>query len=236
MRFILFSFSLTLFAQTADFSKADALFVQRENNLTVIAEARALYEDILNNTANNADRLRAMNQLGRLAYYEGELLTPLEDTAKRMDIFARTQLQAEQAGSAYWKALSLALWCQSAGSVSAWWYLDDFKNLMQRALTEDQTTDGGGIFRLLAAVYVRSKDLESYGLYNPALALEWVEKAIILGPQYLSVYWIKAQVLKELGRADEAFLWLKTTLENFKSTPDFEPENKIIRKRMRDAF
>src|SRR3989338_7193050 len=177
-----------------------------------------------------------MNQLGKLAYYEGELLTPLEDDDKRKEIFAHTQVLAEKAGSAYWKALSLALWCQSAGSIAAWWYIDDFKEAAERALLEDQQTDGGGIYRLLAAVYVKSPELKRYGLYQPELALGYIEKALKISPEHLDAYFVKASVLKALGRLEEGKQLLKDILAKPLPVTELEPENKIVLKRMAEKL
>ncbi len=235
MRLILSSLLLVCVAHAADFSKADALFAQRENNLSVIHQARALYENILYHTGDRVEQLNAMDQLGRLAYYEGELLTPMEDKKTRMAIFTKTQEYAEAVGSAYWKALGLALWSQSAGMVAGWWYLDDFKAAFKRALVEDVHTDDGGIFRLLAALYVQSVVLEIYGLYNPRLALEYANRAVELGPQRADVYLLKAHVLKTLGRGDEAKQVLKNALEQFSSAADLGPENNIFLERIKAA-
>ncbi|MEI6806173.1 MAG: hypothetical protein WCK49_06660 [Myxococcaceae bacterium] len=233
MRLILCGLFLLSTAYAADFSKADALFAQRENNFDAIHQARALYQDVLYNDGDQTEQMRAMNQLGKLAYYEGELLTPMDDSSTRKSIFAQNQEYAEHVGSAYWKALSLALWCQSASSAEAWWYLDDFKAAANLAFENDVIVNDGGIFRLLAGVYIKSTELESYGLYDPKLALEYANKAIELGPNQLEAYWIKANVLRELKQPEAAKQLLENILETFHSTPELEPENKVISERIK---
>ena len=232
MRFVLGGFLLSLCAMAADFSKADELFEQREKNPKAIHQARAIYESILKSSHDSSDRVHAMNQLGKLALYEGELLLPEEDTEHRMTIFSQCQKNAETVGSAYWKALCLALWSQSAGRLSAWWYLDDFKAAMQRALIEDVYTDEGGIFRLLAIVYSKSKELEAYDLYDLNLALEYANKAIELAPNQVSAYFSKATVLKELGNSNEAKSFVQATLEIFEAKNNLEPEDKVFLSRL----
>lgn len=236
MRLILCGLFVITMAHAADFSKADGLFAQRENNPFAIHAAQALYEGVLYHSGDRVEQTHAMNQLGRLAYYEGELMTSMDDSTRRMAIFAKSQAYAEYAGSAYWKALSLALWSQSAGTAAAWWYMDDFKKVFKQALVQDVTTDNGGIFRLLGVLYAKSKDLQSYDLYDPDLALAYANKAMELGPQRLEAYLIRADAFKELGKIEAAEELLKNTIENFKSVPEFEPENKMIMERIKKAF
>lgn len=233
---ILYGLGLGFLVFTADFSKPDALFLQRENNPDAIAQAQALYETILNHSPDGIEGIRAMDQLGKLAYYEGELLTPLEASDKRKKIFAQTQALAEKAGSAYWKVLNLALWSKAAGPALAWWYIRDFKEAAQKALMQEPTTHGGGIYRLLAAVYVSSPVLGYYDLYQPQLALEYIEKALKIAPEHLECYFIKASVLKALGRIEEGKQLLKEQLASPLVFSELEPENKIILKRMAEKL
>lgn len=235
MHVIFYALLLSSFALAADFSKADALFAKRENNLEAIHEARSLYAQVLEHSENKADQIYAMNRLGRLAYYEGELLTPYEDTKNRMAIFSKCQAWAERVGSAYWKAFSLGLWSNSAGYAAAWWYLDDLKEAISRALIEDATTDDGGIFRILGVLYASMPDLAQYDLYDLNQAMTYANKALELGQNRLESYAVVAYVLHKLGKEETAREYLKMAVQNFKPNPEFEAENKIILERIKKA-
>ncbi|MBM4251981.1 MAG: hypothetical protein FJ146_08425 [Deltaproteobacteria bacterium] len=82
-----FGFSLAHSAVAADFATADRLFSQRENNRAVIAQARSEFLQLLDSANNVNDKIRAAEQLGRLALYEGEMLSPKSDFANRRAVF-----------------------------------------------------------------------------------------------------------------------------------------------------
>ena len=71
------------------FKQADALFAQRDHNLTAIAQAKSLYESIIDHSSSNIERSRALDQLGKLVYYEGDLLTETQNSARRQFLFSR---------------------------------------------------------------------------------------------------------------------------------------------------
>jgi hypothetical protein len=79
--------SLTQGSFAADFATADRLYAQRENNHEAIAQARAQYVQLLDSATNVNDKIRAAEQLGRLALYEGEMITAKSDSAGRRAIF-----------------------------------------------------------------------------------------------------------------------------------------------------
>ncbi|MCX6104255.1 MAG: hypothetical protein NTY08_00260 [Proteobacteria bacterium] len=79
--------ALSQAAFAVDFSAADSLFSQRENNRANISQARALYVQILNQATTVNDKIRAAEQLGRLALYEGEMLLAKSDSSSRKTVF-----------------------------------------------------------------------------------------------------------------------------------------------------
>jgi hypothetical protein len=81
------SLTLAQVASAADFATADRLFSQRENNKAVIAQARSEYLQLLDSASNTNDKIRAAEQLGRLALYEGEMLAAKTDSATRRAVF-----------------------------------------------------------------------------------------------------------------------------------------------------
>jgi tetratricopeptide (TPR) repeat protein len=236
MRLFLWVLSFAFYCHAADFSKADELYAKRENNLDAIHEAMAIYRDILNQSQEPELRMRAMTFLGRLAFYEGELLTPTDDTGRRMEIFAALQTDAEQVGSAFWRALALGLWCRSAGVAAAWWYLGDLKEALNRALIEEPNVEEGGIYRILAGLYSASSALSIYDLYNLDLALQYANQAATIAPHRLEVHLLKSYVLHKLGRTEEAADLMRKSIAEFSNKTDLSPENKIYLQRVQQKL
>jgi len=233
-----------------DFGTADALFVQRENNLEKIAQARAIYRKALD--AKVDDRVYAMQHIGTLAYYEGELLTAEDNHKKRVEIFEQClgdvkkispdELGKEVPNYYLWKAACLALWGKSASSFSVAGRLDSLEKAMKKGLALDERFEGGGMHRLMGSVYLKSEALWWIpGLsrfYNPEKALKHIEVAIKMGPQYYDAYLTKAEILKKLGRSDEGLKFLQTKKQEFegKRLPaGLEPESKAILQKMSEA-
>lgn len=235
-----------------DFSQADAAYAAREDNLGNIATARAIYQQALTGTQGD-ELIHAADQLGRLAYYEGDLLTDEGDHDRRIDIFQQCQddieaISPDKIGKEvpayyYWKAACTALWGKSASKFSVLGRVGALKDAMQKGLALDPNYAGGGMHRVIAAVYIKSKIMSFLGLYDPAKALEHVNNAIRLGPEYYNAYLVKAEVMKELGESDAGLEFLtnkKRELERRvrnKTLPaGLEPESKAILKQMTKAM
>ncbi len=227
MRLFLWALSFAFYCNAADFSKADELYAKRENNLEAIHEAMAIYRDILNENEDQETRTRALTFIGRLSFYEGELLTPEDNSDRRKEIFAALQADAEEVGSSFWKALALGLWCRSAGVVAAWWYLGDLKEAMNRALIEEPNVEEGGIYRILAGIYSASSALSAYDLYDLELALKYANRAVELAPQRLEAHLLRAYVLNKSGKTEEASALVQKAISEFANKPDLSPENKV---------
>ncbi len=227
MRLFLWALSFAFYSNAADFSKADEFYAKRENNLEAIHEAMAIYRDILNQSEDLETKIRALTFVGRLAFYEGELLTPGDNSDRRMEIFAALQTDAEQAGSSYWKALALGLWCRSAGVAAAWWYLGDLKDALNKALLEEAHVEEGGIYRILAGLYSANSALSIYELYDLDLALQYANQAVTLAPHRLDALLVKSYVLNKSGKTDEAAALLQESIARFSNRTDLSPENKI---------
>lgn len=235
-----------------DFSSADTLYAQRENSLERIAEARAIYRKALSD-AKGDDRVYAMQRIGALAYYEGELLTSEDNHKKRVKIFEQClddvkKISPEELGKEVpnyylWKAACLALWGKSASSLSVVGHLDSLERAMRNGLALNERFEGGAMHRLMGSVYLKSEMLWWIpGLnrfYNPEKALKHINISIEMGPQYYDSYLTKAEILKKLGRSDEGLQFLQMKKREFDRKPlpyGLEPESKIILRKMTEAI
>lgn len=259
-RFLLLFGIFGLFSLSAsaavDFSAADALFAQREGNLENIRNARSLYRSALD-TGQGQELVHAMEQLGKLAYYEGELLTAADNHDRRVEIFQQCQDDVEKISPAkigrevptyyYWKAACIALWGKSASSFRVPGRLGTLEEAMIKGLALDPSYEGGGMHRVIGTVYLKSKTLRWIpGLsrfYDVDKALQHIDMAVKIGPQYYAAWLTKAEVLKELGRGEEGLLLLqskKRELEMLRRNntlpTGLEPESKIILRQMSEAM
>ncbi len=237
-------------ANAYDFSKADALFKQRDNNLSAIAQARGLYEQALNSSSSKEDLMHAVERLGKLAYYEGDLLLAQNESSKRAQVFSKCLEYVESISPAqigktgayfYWKTACLALWGRAAGMFAAAGRLGELKESMKQGLALDPDYAGGGMDRVIATINLRASWLSGLQDYNAAL--EHINKAVVKGPQYFNVYIVKAEILKALDRDNEALVVLETAkreLEKLIATnnlpTDLEAESRIFLKQIKTAL
>ena len=244
---------LTVFVGTSaaayDFSEADALFKQRENNLGAISKARGLYEQALSGSSKE-DLMHAVERLGKLAYYEGDLLLSQDESSKRKQIFSKCLEHVESINPSkigktgtyfYWKTACLALWGRAAGMISAAGRLGELKDSMRQGLEFDAEYAGGGMHRVVATIHLRASWLS--GLQNYEKALLQINEAIAKGPEYFNVYVVKAEILKALDRDNEALQVLETAkrelekLERAKQLPaNLEPETRVFLKQIKEAL
>lgn len=199
-------------AMAYDFSEANRYFAGRENNVGNLQQAERLYQSALGQT-QGSELLYAVEQLGRVYYYWGELLTPSDADDTRKDIFGRCRTMVEKVNPSsvgenaqyyYWKSACLALWGRSASWMEKLAIKDELVQTMAAGAQRSADYEGGGIFRVMAGVYVRASRLS--GLYDADAALRYVDVAIGKDAQqvYYTAYLLKAEILKALGRDDEA--------------------------------
>ena len=232
-----------------DFTAADSLFAKRESNLSNIAKARTLYEQALNQVSGE-EKVYAAEQLAKLAYYEGELLTSEDNDSKRVDIFQKCQDDMEKVSPAqmegqeyaayyYWKSACMALWAKSASSFAVLGRVADLEAAMLRGAEVDGSYDGGGVHRVMASVYLKSKAMRWIpGLsrfYDPKKALVHINQAINYGPEFYNAYLVKAEIIKELKQKREGLDLLKSKQEELarrvknNTLPEgLEPESKAV--------
>lgn len=227
-----------------DFSSADAYFKSRENNITAITNAKASYRESLTK-GSREEKIYAAQQLGKLAYYEGDLLTGEKEHKKRVRIFDECMRDMEQVNpkdigknAPYYlfKAMCLGLWGQSEGMFAAARRVGELKSLIQDGLDFDANYDSGGFHRMYAAVYIKSRLM---GLYDLQGALKHIDRSIELGPHYYNSYMIKADVLQEMGKSDEAkklLLEIEAKIKSSALPAGLEAETKLILKRMAEKI
>ncbi len=245
-------FSTFSFAEH-DFSAAEKEFAMRSNSKEGrehIAKAKKLLTPVLEDKkSSDKDKLKAMELLGKLAYYEGELLTPETDTGARDKIFDTCANQAETLSKIevvskldpskktktgeyyYWRSVCLALKAKTASTFAKLGIVGPLKRALSGGLELGDHYEGGGIYRTAAGIHIKSSG-RVFGLYDTELALKEIDKAIVIGPTHYNAFLIKAQVLRELGRKDEANDLLKKKVAELKALPEekypagFVPETK----------
>ena len=240
MKKVLFiALALSTAVAAFDFSQADQFFANREKNPSAIASAKALYQQALDTSGNKDEVLYAMEQFGRLSYYEGDLLTPQSDSNKRVEIFSKCMDNADKIQNIkpgafyYWKTACMALWGKSASWFSVAWRLSNLKDLINKGLTLNDSYEGGGMERVVANIQVKSPSIS--GLIDHNAALIHINSAIAKGPQYYGAYITKAEILKALGREDEGIKLLEATkrdlegkIRNNQLPKGLEPESKMF--------
>lgn len=204
-----------------DFSQADSLFARRGEGPATVHRAQKLYERALSRTRGR-ELVHASSQLARLSYFEGDLLTPQSNKRARKAIFSKcmdyiNKIKPEIVGPTgayyHWKTTCLALWAKAAGQLRALTKIGELKRTMEAGLSHRPSYDGGGIHRVAAAIYIRSKMMRLLGLYSPEKALRHINKAINYGPDYYNAYLIKAEVLKALDKDDDAIELLEDKID-----------------------
>jgi hypothetical protein len=154
------------------FDQADALFAQREGSSANVHAARADYEQIAS-AATGDDLAYCVQQIGRLAVYEGDYLLPADsgNDAARASLFdeCRTyakKLEGDQShvnAYAFWRMACTAQWMQYATVADRLAQLSDTKAYFDKVVTDsldidaalglDLSYQGGGMQRTLTAIY-----------------------------------------------------------------------------------
>lgn len=243
----------------ADFGPADAAYRLRENNPGKIQESKGLYERILrDSSAGSHERLRAAEQLGRLAYYEGELLADEKDSGTRLRIFDMCSEQMEQIAHIqdnghktqtyyYWKSACVALYAKSANLFQRGMVVGTLRTALNEGLQhytgpKGDEFEGGGMYRAAAAVFSNPGGMFGNPLYDINRASDLIDRALKVGPNYFNAHIVKAKVMKQQGKRTEALRLLQnaeerieTMMEEGKLPVGLEPETKAQLKKIREA-
>ena len=181
--------SLAPAAKADVFAQADAAYAQRENNHEAIATARADYLAVLNGNSNRAQKIYAATQLGRLAIYEGEQLTPKSDTDTRKAIFSdcwqnwvekiNPSAVGENPAYYYFKGVCIAYWGEVVSPILAIPKLPVLNDMIAKGkVGSNADFEGGGIWRLAAGVHSNPKAKPIPGAYQPQAAIEEIANAL----------------------------------------------------------
>ncbi len=217
-------------AVAQDVSEADALFAKRGegDRLSNVRAAKLAYEKLLPK-ANNVERLHIVNNLNRLDFYEG-LLVSGSDTKKELykGCLTRTEtLGKELVQYFYWRGICLGLLSNEEGLLSALKSTGEVERMLLLGREKDARFDGGGFDRGLAVVYLKVPPINPYGPTRSAeKALAFAESAIAspaypgepdpdtaTGDYYYNAYDARAQALASLGRKAEALQTLKEAIQ-----------------------
>jgi hypothetical protein len=245
--FVVASLSVSAFA--FDFGSADALFEQREQGSAKIAEAREAYASDLTNL-NGAEKIYAVEQLARLDYFEGLTLGNNGNKEARKAIYQRclNTLDANIAPAKigpnpqyyYWKASCLALWGNANGVSASLGKIPELLRLINDGQALDTRYEGGGLYRLASAVYLKIPEIfgggvdKSIDFNNRALASEAFpeakDPATATGDYFYNVYDQRAQALAKKGRKAEAIALLTEAIERIEAgdlPAGREPETRL---------
>lgn len=250
------SLSLSVFA--FDFGSADALFEQRELGASKIAQARLAYASDLTNL-NGAEKIYAVEQLARLDYFEGLILGNNGNKDARKTIYQRcldtldAHISPVKVGPTpqyyYWKASCLALWGNANGISASLGKIPELLRLINDGLALDTRYEGGGLFRLASAVYLKIPEIfgggvdKSLDFNNRALASDAFpdskDPSTSTGDYFYNVYDQRAQALAKKGRKAEAIALLSEAIERIDAGDmpfGREPETRMHRRDIEETL
>ena len=237
-----FGFAITSGSvQASVFDHADQMFAQRENNSQNVAAARSEYLSLMT-SVTGADLGYAVQQIGRLAVYEGTYLIS-DDTANnahKAQIFDQCRTTAARISGqpplltiySYWRLACSALWIRYATGTERLTKLgevkQEFDDLVddQLNIRADRAVDlryeGGGINRVLAGIFGDPLSaLIRRGLPNGAKALDMANQALSAraypgdpnqATDYYSNHRYKAVALRSSLRSADALTELSSAI------------------------
>lgn len=233
-------------AQAYDFTAADELFAQRastEEGAEAISNALAAYRAALD-TVTGDEKLYAVAQIARLYIYDGDMTRSESDKKARMRIFdncldtLEEHIHPDQVGATpqyyYYKVYCLALWGKAAGPLRILLRAPTLKRAIREGLKLDTRYEGGGLPRMVGAVYLNKK-ARPIGLYKPAKALTLIEQAIasegiedraypeiLTGADVAENYYHYAEALLKNDRKSEAIEILEQTIAEYEELIELE--------------
>lgn len=226
LKFLLICTSLTsVYATAADFSQANELFRQRENNIVKIHAARELYRKLLPNTTS-AEKIFAVEQMSRLSLYQGLIEPQDSDKIKSAEICLNDIEQISSVNGAtpvayyYWKAVCLMGWARSNGVMKSLGKSKMIADLIDKTIATDAVYEGGGGYRLGSALYMalpivnpiflglnqdlsRSLKYAELAIKSPAYSQE-PDPETATGDYFFKVYEAKAQAQFKSGNRQGA--------------------------------
>lgn len=226
-------------AFAADFSAADALFARRAEGKAVIAQGKDAYSAQLG-SANKAQKIYAVSQMSRLAYYEG-LITPESEKKDRQDFFKRcwddveANLKPETVGENpqyyFWKGVCMASYAKAKGIAASLSRSAELVSTIEKGIQVDPTYEGGGFYRLGSAVFQNLPPVNPFGpTQDLNRSLQYSELAIAspaysgeqfpetaTGDYYFNVFEYQAVAKSRMGDRDGAVATLQEAIERIEA-------------------
>jgi hypothetical protein len=251
--------SVSAVATAADFGAADALFQRRAEGPAVIEQAKDAYAAELG-SADRAQKLYAVDRLSRLAYYQG-LITPESAADQRKSFFKRCWDDVENIIAPatigenpeyyYWKGVCMAQWAKANGIASSLSKSGELVRTLEKGIQVDATFEGGGFYRLGAAVYQNLPPVNPFGpTYDINKSLEWANSSIAspaysgaenpdtaTGDYFYNVYEYRSVALDRKGNRSGALANLKAAISRIEQgdvAPDREPETAAVLQTLKD--
>lgn len=241
-------------AYAFDFSSADSAFEKRTNS-DQAAKALELYTEALSKTSG-AEKLYAVEQLGRLDYYLGNKV-PESDADKRKKIFKRCMdnvdtIKPSSFGSdtpqyRYFKGLCLASWARANGVLKSLEKAGEILENIETGRKLDETYEGGGFYRLGIAVYLNLPPLfggdvdKAWDYYQKAIASPAYSGSknpdTDTGNYHYASYLYGAQVAAKRGDKDGAKAICQEALDRIEGGDlpvGREPETQQMKKEIQD--
>ena len=229
-----------------DFTAADELFKQRaptEEGKEAISKALAAYRKALE-TVTGDDKMYAVTQIARLYVYEGDMTRDEGDKKARMRTFdncldvIKDYIHPDDVGATpqyyYFKVYCLALWGKAAGPLRVLTRALTLKRAISEGLKLDTRYEGGGLPRMVGAIYLNNK-ARPIGLYKPDKALLLIEDAIasegvedraypepLTGADVAENYYHYAEALLKNERKAEAIQVLEDTIAEYEELVELE--------------
>ncbi len=265
--FAILLFAVSSAAQAYDFTAADELFDQRaptEEGAEAISKALAAYSQALD-TVTGDEKLYAVSQISRLYIYDGDMTRPESDKKARMRIFdncldtLKEHIHPDDVGATpqyyYYKVYCLALWGKAAGPLRILLRAPALKRAIREGLKLDTRYEGGGLPRMVGAIYLNSK-ARPIGLYKPTEALALIEQAIasegvedraypeiLTGADVADNYYHYAEALLRNDRKAEAIEVLEQTIAEYEELIELdalpvgrEPESRYYLEKLRNRL
>jgi hypothetical protein len=226
-------------AFAADFTAADALFARRAEGKAIIAEGKDAYASLLA-SATSEQKIYAVSQMSRLAYYEG-LITPESEKKDRQDFFKRcwddveANIKPEAVGETpqyyFWKGVCMASYSKAKGIAASLSRSAELVSTIEKGLQVDSTYEGGGFYRLGAAVFQNLPPVNPFGpTQDLNRSLQYAELAIASpayagerypetasGDYFFNVFEYEAVAKSRLGDRDGAVATLEEAIERIEA-------------------
>ena len=218
-----------------NFSKADKMFASRSGGFEMASKARNEYEKAFSKTLTAGEEQYAVTQMARLDIYRGGLLPNIErETVKEVfDGCLKNLKKIEGAKTQeyyYYHVACLGFRGKAANSrgARAGWALKlkDVQDAAVLSTKKGEPVEGLGIFRVLSAVRGNRQAKALPGLYNPAEAVEYAQKALkapkteiapypdkLSGSDYHENYYYLALAQMAVGLEDHSKPMVKAALK-----------------------